>query len=311
MDRADANPGAELPDLLRATEQRLLALSRRCHELWLDSGRQALAEVASYRLQHDASRIAQAAHTRDVATLVKELAQQLEELSASLSWQAAALGGGPVQRPDVGRETLVLRAYEAERARVARDLHDGPAQYFANAVFEAEYLERVLGRDPEALALGLSRLRAGLQQGVDEIRRCLFDLRLPTVEQLGLVSLVRGYLSEYERQFGVAVETTLPAAELPVDGDQAIAIFRILQEALTNARKHSAAQQIRVELRRCDDELHLQVEDNGRGFAADRPRPSQYGLLGMQERAQLVGGRLEIDGRPGRGAIIVLRVPLR
>jgi len=92
---------------------------------------------------------------------------------------------------------------------------------------------------------------------------------------------------------------------------QALAAYRIVQESLTNARKHSAAQQIRVELRRCDDELRLKVEDNGRGFAADRPRPSQYGLLGMQERAQLVGGRLEIDGRPGRGASIVLRVPLR
>src|SRR5712692_6328160 len=105
MDRADADSGAELPDLLRATEQRLLALSRRCHQLWLDSGRHALAEVTPHRLPQDTSVNAQSPRASQVANLVKDLAQQLEELSASLTWQAAVLGAGPVQRRDVGRET--------------------------------------------------------------------------------------------------------------------------------------------------------------------------------------------------------------
>src|SRR5438105_4780946 len=107
MDRADADSGAELPDLLRATEQRLLALSRRCHQLWLDSGRHALAEVTPHRLPQDTSaNAAESARVSQVADLVKDLAQQLEDLSASLTWQAAVLGAGSVQRSDVGRETL-------------------------------------------------------------------------------------------------------------------------------------------------------------------------------------------------------------
>jgi protein-histidine pros-kinase len=88
-------------------------------------------------------------------------------------------------------------------------------------------------------------------------------------------------------------------------------VFRVLQEALTNARKHAEARRIRVVLRCRRQELILLVEDDGRGFDATTRRPGQYGLLGMRERAQLVGGRLEIAGRLGQGARIVLHLPLR
>jgi signal transduction histidine kinase len=88
-------------------------------------------------------------------------------------------------------------------------------------------------------------------------------------------------------------------------------MFRILQEALTNARKHAAASQVRVKLRRRGDEVSLQIEDNGQGFTPGQARPGHYGLMGMQERAQLLGGRLEVQGRPGKGARVVLHLPLQ
>lgn len=314
MERADVDNVAELPDLLRATEQQLLTYSRLCHQLWLESGRLSLAEVGPHRTPAPAAP-AETAANGNLAVALQELANQVQQLASSLAWQAAALGAtidaSVLNRRDPSREHTVLRAYEAERARVARDLHDGPAQYFANAVFEAEYLERVLSRDPEALAAGLMRLRSGLQHGVDEIRRCLFDLRLPQVEQIGVVALVRGYLAEYERQFGVAVSARLPTEELPVSADQAIAIFRILQEALSNTRKHAGAQHIRVMIGRRDSDLTLLVEDDGCGFAEDQREAGKYGLIGMHERAQLIGGHLEIKGRLGEGARVQLRVPLR
>jgi two-component system sensor histidine kinase DegS len=239
-----------------------------------------------------------AAELRDLATW---LLGQADALSAAAGDRASGEG-----RPAAPR----LRAVEAERARLARDLHDGPAQYFANAVFETEYLQKLLTREPAAVGEGLVRLRQALQQGVQEIRQCLFDLRLPATQAPGVVAMLEGYLPEYERQYGIAVQATLPADELPLSGDQAIAIFRVMQEALTNARKHSGAEQVQVKLQRRGGEVVLQVEDNGRGFAPENTPPGHYGLVGMRERAQLIGGRLEVHGRPGKGTRVVLRVPL-
>ncbi|HZR99544.1 MAG TPA: sensor histidine kinase [Chloroflexota bacterium] len=244
-----------------------------------------------------------------------ELAGRLRGLAATLAQQADAVqtaAGESFGNAQPGTAmSLQISASEAERARLARDLHDGPAQYFANAVFETEYLRKLLTRDPEAVGEGLARLRESLQQGVKEIRQCLFDLRLPAVEELGLVALLHGYLPEYERQYGVSIEASLPEDELPLSGDQAVAVFRILQEALNNARKHADASQVRVKLRRRGDEVLLQVEDNGHGFTPGQARPGHYGLMGMQERAHLLGGRLEVQGRPGKGARILLTLPLR
>jgi len=223
----------------------------------------------------------------------------------------AAVGGRPGESLNGAAIAAQISASEAERARIARDLHDGPAQYFANAVFETEYLCKLLTRDPDAVADGLARLRESLQQGVREIRHCLFELRLPAVEELGLVALLHDYLPEYERQYGVNLEASLPEDELPLLPVQAVALFRILQESLTNARKHAGASLVRVKLHRRGDEAILQVEDNGQGFTPGQARPGHYGLLGMQERAQLLGGRLEVQGRPGKGARIVLHLPLQ
>jgi two-component system sensor histidine kinase DegS len=223
----------------------------------------------------------------------------------------AAAGEDPADSQSSAPMGLQFSAPEAERARIARDVRDGPAQYFANTVFEIEYVRKLLTRNPEPVAEGLVRLRESLQQGVKEIRQCRFDFRLPAVQELGLVALLHGYLPDYECQYGVCIEAPLPDDELPLLGDQAVAIIRILQAALTNARKHANASQVRVKLRRPGDAIVLQVEDNGQSLVPGQAGPGNYGLMGMQERAQLLAGRLEVQRRPGKGARVVLHVPLQ
>jgi signal transduction histidine kinase len=303
---------AQLPPVLRSAEQQLLAGAELCRALAAVLGRPALVPPGG-RPEHHVG-LAAAPPPRAELGRAHELAARLRELGAALVQQADAVQAGAGEGPAEGPSSVAigspLSASEAERARIARDLHDGPAQYFANAVFETEYLRKLLTRDPDAVAEGLARLRESLQQGVREIRQCLFDLRLPAVEELGLVALLHGYLPEYERQYGMSIEASLPEDELPLLGDQAVALFRILQEALNNARKHAGASQVRVKLRRRGDEVVLQVDDNGQGFTPGQARPGHYGLVGMHERAQLLGGRLEVHGRPGKGARVALHVPL-
>lgn len=312
MNSTDPAHPTHLPAALRTTEQQLLAGAEMCRELAAALGRPALVPPGG-RAAHGASEAAE--QPPDSLRRAHELAGRLRGLAAALAQQAdavqATVGEGRADGQSGTSLGLPISALEAERARIARDLHDGPAQYFANAVFEAEYLRKLLTRDPDAVADGLARMRESLQQGVREIRQCLFDLRLPAVEELGLVALLRGYLPEYERQYGLAVEVLLPDDEVPLLGDQAVAVFRILQESLNNARRHAGASRLRVKLHRRGDEVVLQVEDDGQGFTPGQARPGHYGLTGMQERAQLVGGRLDVQGRPGKGARVVLHVPLQ
>jgi two-component system sensor histidine kinase DegS len=314
MDPADGNHTAELAALVHTTQQQLLACSRLCERLARVSERPSIARTTRRAASTNSRASTQPISPAESAERARALATQLDQLVTTLTRQADALRELaspplPDRMPDSpGRRRWL--AVEAERARLARDLHDGPAQRFANAVVETEYLERLSVRDPAAVAEALVRLRASLQQGVVEIRQSLFELRVPGVEEQGLTALIRDYLPEYERQFGVVVDAALSDTEVPVSSEQAVAILRVLQEGLTNARKHSGSRHARVELQRDENELVLTVEDRGRGFTPEQARSGQYGLLGMQEHALLAGGRLDVDGRPGEGTRVVLRVPL-
>jgi len=288
--------------VLLAIEEHLDALRRRC-ERWRHA-----------RLPPEPATTAPA--TDAAASQLADLAAELYQAGLDLLRQADTLRArlvpaGAGQPAASASAQHPLQAAERERARLARNLHDGPAQQLAQAAMQVECLERLLAHDPAAARAELAALRASLQHTAADLRRVLFDLRLPVVEQFGLVALLRAYLDEFGRQTGLRIEPTLPATEPSLAREQVIALYRIAQEALTNVRKHAGAR--RVALRLAEDTargaLVLEIEDDGRGFTATAQRPGRYGLLGMHEHAALVGAQLTIDGRPGQGARVVVRLP--
>src|SRR2546430_977692 len=189
MDRAESDPPAPLPTRLIATEEQLRACEWLLQQLREESERRSLASVRAEGPAPEPNKASTVNGSGTVESSARELAAQLHRLADGLERQAETLvgpdgwveSGSGLQTPD----RLQLRAIEAERARLSRELHDGPAQYFANAVFQAEYLERLLAHDATAVASGLALLREGLRHGVAEIRRCIFDLRLPAIDELG------------------------------------------------------------------------------------------------------------------------------
>lgn len=307
MGATGAQATDRLAAILFATEQHLRTEGEACYQLAELCRQGALHQPAAAEGTHPLLLGPVEAACR-VATRLRELASELTVAADALD---AVRGAPPTADQAHASQVPRLAAFEAERARIARELHDGPAQHFANAVLEVEYLQKLLQRDPAAVGEGLTRLRQVLQEGVREIRQCLFDLRLPTAGGADVVEALRTFLAEYERQYGLLVEASLPEGALPLGPEQRVAVLRILQEALTNARKHANAQRVRVRLEEQADTLVLEVVDDGRGFVVAQARQGRYGLLGMRERARLVGGRLEVHGRPGKGARIVLRLPLR
>jgi two-component system sensor histidine kinase DegS len=185
----------------------------------------------------------------------------------------------------------------------------------ANAILGLEYCELVAARAPQELGSELRRMRTAMREGLSEVRRFMFDLRPSTLATMGLRATLARYAEDYEQAFGIAVSLDLPPHELPIDDSTQIVLFRVVQESLQNIHKHAEATSVRIALARLPDGgVRLSICDNGKGFDRQRHQPavpSGAGLLGMEERATLIGGQLAIESALGRGTTVTLEAPGR
>jgi two-component system sensor histidine kinase UhpB len=200
--------------------------------------------------------------------------------------------------------SAALQAQEEERARVARDLHDEVNQSLTGLLLR---LEAAREAAPPELEAELSETKALANQAMRELLSLARQLRPTALDDLGLVAAIGGQVEQLARG---EIE-----AELDIDGDFSelgddaqLVVYRVAQEALSNAARHSGAGRIDVKLRRRGGDVELEVADDGRGFAFDDSEGG-LGLAGMRERALLIGGKLTIESRPGRGTTVKLTVP--
>ncbi len=199
----------------------------------------------------------------------------------------------------------VMEAREEERRRIARELHDELGQRLTALKMELSSLSDG-GTDR---GTRLPAMLGMLDETVAALRRIAADLRPLMLDDLGLNAAIEWLGNEASRRLGIRVQVDLD--EVPdVDERVAIALYRMVQEALTNVARHARARQASVQLRRRNDGLHLSVRDDGVGFPERAlQREGRWGLLGMRERAELLGGRLEIDNPPGGGARVRVHLP--
>lgn len=209
----------------------------------------------------------------------------------------------------------IIRAQEEERRRVAREIHDGPAQLLANVAFRLEICGRLLQEEPERARAELADLAVAVRQSLQDVRAIIFDLRPMALDDLGLVPALRAFVASFTERTGLRVELHAEGEERRLPSAVEIAAFRLVQEALHNAWKHARATTVRVHVRLAEDALHVTVADDGVGFDAQRalaePAPSRFGLLTMRERVQLLRGSLRVESAPGRGTVVRAVLPLR
>jgi signal transduction histidine kinase len=210
----------------------------------------------------------------------------------------------------VEREALlrVVTAQEAERRRLARELHDETGQALTSILLGLRAVEEAHGEADmrDALASVRELVRSTLQ----DVRRLAVELRPSALDDFSLVPALERLTSSFATQTGIDVdlEATLPGARLPSEVETAL--YRLVQEALTNVVKHARASRVSVVLTRKGDAVSVVVEDDGVGFEAARARSEGLGLVGMRERVALLGGRLAIESRPGAGTTFVAEVPV-
>ncbi|MGB4482378.1 MAG: sensor histidine kinase [bacterium] len=210
----------------------------------------------------------------------------------------------------------IIKAQEEERRRVAREIHDGPAQSLANLVFRLEVCEKLLAAErlPE-LRGELAELKGLIKGSLQEVRKIIFDLRPMALDDLGLVPALRRYLEGLEEREGLVVNLAVFGQEVRLASAVEVGLFRIIQEALHNVSKHARAASARVTLTYSQEQLLLSVRDDGRGFDLREVERGgraggHFGLISMRERAELLGGRFEVKSAPGQGTRITVAVPI-
>ena len=228
---------------------------------------------------------------------------------------ASLVGDGPpAAETPTDVQMQILEAQESERQRLAQEVHDGPAQALTNAIFQVEFIERQLDRDPAGARAEIHHLRDLLRRELGDVRAFITQLRPPLLDEIGLDGAIRDQAATLESSTGVGVEVDLAAPPEQLGDAQQTVILRIAQEALQNVRRHAGAQHVRIATRADgpSGDWVLEIVDDGRGFDPDLAREGtdrSFGLRFMRERAELIGARLEVVARPSAGTRVCVTIP--
>jgi two-component system sensor histidine kinase DegS len=241
---------------------------------------------------------------------------QLEKLQSDQKnmERYAAGAGAPGLSEDQPMIVRVVEALETERRRLSRSMHDGPAQSMTNFILQTEICQRLFNSDRQRAEQELIALKGAATDTFQRIRDFVFELRPMMLDDLGLVPTLRRYAEMFKNKYGIPVEVTIVGKDRRLNPHVEVAVFRIVQELLNNIRDHAQATQARITLEIEDDGVRAIVDDNGAGFSVDDAlaearQKGTVGLSTMFERVEMLGGRLDIDSKPGQGTHVIVSIP--
>lgn len=210
----------------------------------------------------------------------------------------------------------IIEAQEEERLRVARDIHDGPAQSLANIIVKAELCERLLEVDKDRTKSELNNLKSVIRNTLKDVRKIIFDLRPMSLDDLGLIPTLERHISIFEEDTGIKVSIKIYGTFNGLEHAIQIAIFRIVQESLSNIRKHSKARSTSIIIEKSIAKLNLSIVDDGIGFDPENYKESYgsissgFGLINIKERVELLNGNFHITSSSSLGTKLSVFIPL-
>lgn len=200
---------------------------------------------------------------------------------------------------------------ESERRHLAREIHDELGQKLTSLRFQVAMLSAGINSPQADLSQTANSLLRQIDETIESVRAIASDLR-PAVLDLGLSAAVEWQMQEFRRRTGITYKLKISDEDIPLDNDRATAVFRIIQESLTNVFRHAKASEITLKLEKKDDVLKIRISDNGIGIAQEGIEKARaFGIAGMRERVRLLDGTLTIRSRPGHGVQIMVSIPLK
>ncbi|MBD3165271.1 PAS domain S-box protein, partial [bacterium] len=200
---------------------------------------------------------------------------------------------------------------ENERTAISRELHDELGQALTALKMDISWLEKHLEQNEANIQSKFQSMIDLIDTTIDSVKRMSAELRPGILDDLGLIDAIEWQIDEFSKRYDIEVEATLPADTDELTKQKSVAVFRILQETLTNVARHAKADSVTVNLNIVDGRLQLEVKDNGRGITAQEIEDTQsFGLIGMQERVRHHGGVFTIEGKPGEGTMVQVGIPV-
>ncbi|MDX1991737.1 MAG: sensor histidine kinase [bacterium] len=211
----------------------------------------------------------------------------------------------------------IVQAQEEERQRLARQMHDGPAQSLTNFILQAEICQRLFDRNPDRAAEELSNLKTAASVTFQKVRDFIFDLRPMMLDDLGVVPTVRRYVDSFREKNDIATEFEFIGEERRLESHREVMVFRTIQELMGHARDYATASQLKIKLDMASSTVRIAVQDNGRAFDAEAIFSSEdthldgrgQGLLTMKEKFDLVSGSISVLSSENDGTLVRVELP--
>lgn len=245
----------------------------------------------------------------------------MSNLTVALGYITLDLNDITLQIEDMRQRQMlglkIIKAQEDERHRVAREIHDGPAQLMSNVVLKAELCERLIDIDIDKAREELKDLKKVIRESLQEVRKIIYDLRPMSIDDLGLVPTLNKYIENYVEETGIKVSFKVKGDNPNLNKGIAVTVFRVLQEALNNIKKHAEARNVLINMEFFKDRLEVLISDNGKGFNIEEVNTEKdgvnggFGLISMRERIELINGKFNIDSILGNGTNIIIEIPIQ
>lgn len=205
----------------------------------------------------------------------------------------------------------IIQAQEAERQRLSKQMHDGPAQALSNFVLQTEIALRLFDVDQEKAREELLDLKNSATSAFQQVRQFIFELRPMMLDDLGLVPTLKRYIEEAKEQTKIQINLSVTGIERRLESSIEVVVFRAVQELLGFAHRHSQAGQVKVHVDISNTNVKVNVEDNGKGFEGDAIfEVGGLAVKAIKDRVEMLGGNMEVDSDPGRGALIAFQIPV-
>jgi len=250
------------------------------------------------KLQSDRS------HLERYRSLIERFIKFLDSYDDDKSSPKSSSGVGQVLE-------MLIQAQESERQRLARQMHDEPAQALSNFILQTEIAMRLFEKNPERAKEELVNLKNSASSTFKKVRDFIFELRPMMLDDLGLVPTISRYIDIYKSQTGLDIRTNISGMEQRIESYLEVMIFRAIQELLHNAVKHSQASLVKVQIDSFDTDVKVTVDYNGKGFNAEGVMSSGMGLKLIKDRVEMLGGSFEIDSVIGQGSRISFQIPAK
>lgn len=251
------------------------------------------------KLQSDRNRIAQ------YQNLIQQFSAVLDEEQPYISSSGKGFSSSTVETVE-----MMIRAQEAERQRLARSMHDGPAQALSNFILQIEIAVRLFDLDQAKAREELDGLKTAATETFQKVRDFIFELRPMMLDDLGLAPTISRYIEAFKEQSSIDVRLMNSGLEQRLESYLEVLIFRAVQELLGNVARHSQASQAKVQIDANDNQVRVTVEDNGKGFDVETlSEQSGMGLKVIRDRVEMLGGLMEINSAIGQGVRVLFQVP--